>query len=281
MTTNQLSNQKVTEMTWYGQSAFKVKMPLGKIFLIDPWITNPLNSNGKKDLENLNHVDLILLTHGHDDHVGDTVEIANQTQANLVATVDLGYALEQYKGFPKKLLKEELLGNFGGRLSLFDGALFIHFIPALHSSPIYAGSDGKIQYGANPGGFLIEIKDGPTIYHTGDTDWFSDMKLIPLIKEVDLMLVCIGGHYTMDPRKAAQAVKWIEPKMTIPMHYGSFPVLAGKPEDFYHELKKIKSTAHMKVMEVGTPIHLTEQQFKSYSTKETLETFRNTSMKSP
>jgi L-ascorbate metabolism protein UlaG (beta-lactamase superfamily) len=254
-------HSKVTELTWFGQSAFKIQTPQGKILLIDPWITNPHNPNGQKDLENLNQADFILVTHGHDDHIGNAAEIALQTGANLVASVDLGRAMEQYKDFPKAQIKDELLGNFGGKLTLLDNSLSIHFLPALHSSAITDVSNGKIQYGANPGGFLIDIQDGPTIYHTGDTDWFSDMKLVPLIKEVDLMLVCIGGHYTMDPKKAAQAVKWVEPKMTIPMHYGTFSVLKGTPENFYDELKKIKSTAHMKVLEIGNPAHFTAQQF--------------------
>ena len=242
------------EITWYGHAAFKIKTPQGQVLLIDPWINNPSNPHGEQDLQNLDQVDFILITHGHDDHIGNAVEIAKRTKAQLVATYDLGNALIKYQNYPAEQDQEEKFGNFGGKIHLDDGNITIHFIPAVHSSSVVSKIDGNIMYGGNPGGFLIEIKDGPTIYHTGDTDLFSDMKLIPKIKYVDVMLVCIGGVYTMDPYRAAQAVKWIRPRIAIPMHFGTFPALVGTPKQFNEEMMRLGAPSKMRLLQFGAPL---------------------------
>ena len=110
------------------------------------------------------------------------------------------------------------------------------------------------MYGGNASGFLIEIRNGPTIYHTGDTDLFSDMKFIPKIRNVDVMLVCIGGIYTMGPRSAAQAVKWIRPKIVIPMHFGTFPALSGTPKQFNEWLLSLGAVSKMRLLKFGIPL---------------------------
>ncbi len=185
-----------TQLTWYGHSAFKITTPSGKVLLIDPWITNPANKNGKEDLAKIDRADLILISHGHSDHVGNAVEIAKKTGAKLVSTFDLGKALVQVDGYPAAQVGFDTQGNFGGQLTLLDGEVKIAFIPAVHSSGLAApdgSADKEVHYDGNPGGFLITIKNGPTIYHTGDTDVFGDMALIPQFHKVDVMLACTIG----------------------------------------------------------------------------------------
>jgi L-ascorbate metabolism protein UlaG (beta-lactamase superfamily) len=103
---------------------------------------------------------------------------------------------------------------------------------------------------------VISIRGGPTIYHTGDTDLFSDMALLPRFHDIDAMLVCIGDHFTMGPARAAEAVKLVGPRTAIPMHYGTFPILTGTPEAFDRELKKRNAKTHLRVMKIGETISL-------------------------
>jgi L-ascorbate metabolism protein UlaG (beta-lactamase superfamily) len=243
-----------TKITFYGQSAFKVTTPAGKVLLIDPWIINPVNKSGKADLAKLDKVDLILVTHGHHDHVGNAVAIAKKTGAKLVAPYGLSRALVDYAGFPQKQAGYDTMGNYGGELTLLNGEVKVAFIPAVHDSNLTVpGADGKPAKqvaGGNPAGFLISIKGGPVIYHTGDTDLFSDMALIKSFHPVDIMLVCIGGHFTMGPARAAQAVRLVDPKLVVPMHYGLGPLLPGTPEQFAQDLDKLGLGSRMKQMAV-------------------------------
>lgn len=214
---------KGVEVTWLGHAAFLLKSPGGKIILIDPWLDNP---KAPETAKNITKADIILLTHGHFDHVGSAPELAKKTGAKVVCIFEVSRYLAK-----QGVAEEQLIGmNYSGTVDV-DGVK-ITMVPAVHSSGISDGNN--IVEGGNPAGFVVEFENGFKVYHTGDTGLFGDMELIGKLYTPDLMLVCIGGHFTMGPREAAEAIKLVQPKYVIPMHYGTFPILAGTPD----ELKK-------------------------------------------
>ena len=226
-----------TRVTWLGHAAFKIETPSGGVLLIDPWLANPNNDKGKQILAKPGRVDRILLTHAHPDHVGNAVKLAKKTGARLVAPFELGKQLVA-QGYPKEQVGMDGLMNIGGTVSLLDGEVKALMTPAVHSSGLAAGK-GKPShyYGSNPVGYRIKITGGPAIYHAGDTDVFGDMELIRRLSPVDVMLAPIGGHFTMDPERAAYAVnRLIQPDVVIPMHYGTFGVLKGRPAELAKHL---------------------------------------------
>jgi L-ascorbate metabolism protein UlaG (beta-lactamase superfamily) len=241
----QLHAADKTQVTWYGQSAFKIVTPKGYVLFVDPWLKNPMNKNGQEDLDSIDRADLILVSHGHFDHVGSAAEIAKKTKARLVATFDLGATLATYGGVPKDHMGYDSLGNFGGTLSFFNDEVQITFVTAVHSSSVNRkdlglGPEDENHWAGSPSGFLIKIKSGPTIYHTGDTDLFGDMAQLRKYGAIDLMLVCIGDHFTMGPLGAAEAVKLVSPGKAVPMHYGTFlPMMTGTPEQFKAALRAL------------------------------------------
>jgi L-ascorbate metabolism protein UlaG (beta-lactamase superfamily) len=245
-----------TQLTWYGHAAFKIVTPAGNLLLIDPWLTNPSFEKAKVELEVLKRVDAILLTHGHGDHVGDAVEIGKRTGATLVSTYDLNAAMVSVLGYPEKQAGTEVTGHIGGQIRLFDGDVTVCFVPAWHGSSVQKDEKSLPVYAGSPTGLVISVRNGPTIYHTGDTGFFSDIARVSDYNKIDIMLVCIGDHFTMGPIRAADAVKAVNPRSVIPMHYGTFPILTGTPEDFERELKKRDVKAGLRVMKVGEAISL-------------------------
>jgi L-ascorbate metabolism protein UlaG (beta-lactamase superfamily) len=252
-----------TAITWYGQSAFRLVTPNGHVVLFDPWIANPFNKSGAQDLAAIEKADLILISHGHFDHVGQATAIAKKTKAKLVASYELGGALVRWGGFPKEQAGYDSLGNVGGTLTFFDGEVRITLVPAVHGSSVNAkelgaGTEETDQFAGNPGGFVVQIKNGPTLYHTGDTDVFGDMAELGRLHKIDYMLVCIGDHFTMGPEGAAEAVRLVGPAKAIPMHYGTFmPMMTGTPEQFAVALRARKLGSKLQELEVGKPTVLT------------------------
>lgn len=249
--------QGTTKVHWYGHPAFRIETPNGGVILIDPWLTVPSNPD-KNSIAELGRVDYILVTHGHQDHVGNAVEIAKKTGAVLVAPYGLQFNMKSVLGYPESQATLATGGNVGGTINLPKAGAKVTFVNAVHGSEltpptIPAPAPGQLAaiHSGNPVGYVLQIEGGPTIYHTGDTDVYEDMKLIPEFFQVDLMLACIGGHFTMDPARAALAVEFVKPKHVIPMHFGTYPIVAGTPEQFRAALAKRHLDDKLIVMKPG------------------------------
>ena len=235
--------------------AFEIVTPKGKVLMIDPWLKNPMNpyaKDGKDPLSVIAKTDYILLTHGHFDHVGDSVALAKKTGARLVTNFELGTNMAKLLGYPKDQMGFDTLFNIGGEITIADGEVTVDMVPAIHSSGLNNPHAGENQpdvvYGGNPAGFVIRIKNGPTIYDSGDTAYFSDMKLIGEYAP-DLALINIGGHFGMEPPMAARAAKAVRAKLVVPMHYATFPVLTQSADGFVKMLDKMHIRS--KVMKPG------------------------------
>lgn len=236
-------------MTFYGQAGFKFDLPNGKVVILDPWIKTPFNPNGEELLNEIDRADVILCTHGHFDHIADATEIAKKTGAKLVAPPELTSAMVKYLDFPAENGIES--GVAGDKLTLLDGDLEIEFTKAVHGSSIRdPKTEATIETG-EPTGILMRFKDGPVIYHSGDTALFDEMSEIALPREIDLYAVCIGGHFVMDPAQAAEAVRRIQPREVMPMHYGTLPVLSGTAEEFESALDELGIHIPVHVMKAG------------------------------
>lgn len=236
-----------TKLKWFGHAAFSITTPNGRVLLIDPWLNNPSNpeaKDGKDPLVAVSRVDFILLTHGHRDHVGDAVEIARKTGAALVTNPELAANLVKLAGFPNKQAETDAIMGIGGEIQIADGEVTIAMTPAVHSSSVFNPKAGPNEperaYGGNPAGFIIAIKNGPTIYHSGDTAYFKDMETIGENYSIDVALLNIGGHFGMELKMAAKAAQSVRAKIAIPQHFGTFPGIVQTAEGFAAELKKLK-----------------------------------------
>ncbi len=236
-----------TRIKWFGHAAFSITTPSGKVLLIDPWIKNPSNpeaKGGKDPFDWLPRVDYILLTHGHRDHVGDAVEIANKTGAILICNPELSGNLVKLADFPAKQAGTDAIMGIGGEIKIADGEVTVAMTSAVHSSSVFnpkAGpTDAERAYGGNPAGFVVIIRNGPTIYHSGDTAYFKDMETIGEEYQVDVALLNIGGHFGMEPRMAARAAQSVRAKLAIPHHYATFPGITEKADDFASILKRLQ-----------------------------------------
>jgi L-ascorbate metabolism protein UlaG (beta-lactamase superfamily) len=207
------------QLTWLGHGTFRFDTPGGKRVYVDPFLDNPKCPDGEKQPE---RIDLIAITHGHGDHVGSTIDLQKQFGCKIVAPVELSDWLST-KGIPEESLNDP---NKGGTVDV-DGVK-VTLTHAQHSSSIW--DEGRIQYTGEPVGLVFEAENGTKLYFAGDTNVFGDMQLIKRLYEPDAAILPIGGHYTMDPREAAVALEFLGVKKCIPCHYGTFPILAGTPD---------------------------------------------------
>jgi L-ascorbate metabolism protein UlaG (beta-lactamase superfamily) len=206
--------------TWLGHGSYRIDSPGGgKRIYVDPWFDNPKCPDSEKQPE---RADVMVITHGHGDHVGSAVELGKQHSPAVVAIIELASWLEA-----QGVENASALGmNMGGTVEI-EGIKF-HMTDALHSSGLV--SDGGITYLGEPAGFVIEFENGTSVYAAGDTALFGDMELIGRYLEPDVAILPIGDHFTMGPRQAAAALELLGCRRCVPIHWGTFPVLVGTPD---------------------------------------------------
>jgi L-ascorbate metabolism protein UlaG (beta-lactamase superfamily) len=216
-----------TTITWLGHSAWELVTPGGKTVLFDPWLSNPSSPKAPGDIQTC---DVMLVSHGHFDHFTDALGIASRTQAIWPCIHELSLYLGRNYAH-----KDRIIGfNKGGTVE--TAGLRITAVRADHSSgDMYGGSETPVYLG-EPVGWIVELEDGFRFYFAGDTDVFTDMRLIAERYRPSLAFLPMGGHFTMDPVGAAHAVELLGVTDVLPMHYGTFPVLVGTPAQLRSEL---------------------------------------------
>ncbi len=205
-------------ITWLGHATVLVQTAKGTNILIDPYIAQ--NPKYPKEFVLPEKIHYILLTHGHSDHISDAAPVAAKHNSTVVAMYELAAYMAE------KGVAQTIGMALGGTVQLDDVAATM--VEAKHSSS--AQDEKGTHYVGVAAGFVLTIKDGPVLYHAGDTAVFGDMQLIRELYRPDVVMLPIGGHYTMDPKEAAMAVRFLEPKIVLPLHFGTFPPLQGTPE---------------------------------------------------
>jgi L-ascorbate metabolism protein UlaG (beta-lactamase superfamily) len=228
-------NTHGNRITWLGHSTFRITTTSGKVILIDPFLSgNPLCPEAEKKQP---RVDAILLSHGHSDHLGDTLELSKQHKPTIVAIYELASWLES-KG------ATNVVGMSKGGNTQVAG-IEVTMTHAFHSSSVHDG--GKLVYAGEPAGLILHLPGGLRLYHAGDTCVFGDMKLIAELYEPHITCLPIGDFYTMGPREAAHAIRLLGVKHVLPMHYATFPPLTGRPA---HVRELTKDIAGLEIHEL-------------------------------
>jgi L-ascorbate metabolism protein UlaG (beta-lactamase superfamily) len=223
------------QLQWLGHSTFRITTPSGKVIVVDPWVqSNPACPEAQKKFERL---DTMLLTHGHFDHIADAVALGKQFKPQVVGIYETCAWLESKGVTPTSGM------NKGGTQKV--GEIEVTMVHALHSCGIQDGD--KIIYGGEACGYIIRLPGGFTVYHAGDTAVFGDMKLIAELYQPELACLPIGDFYTMGPREAAMAIRLLNVKHVLPMHYATFPPLTGRPA---HVRELTKDIAGLEIHEL-------------------------------
>lgn len=209
-------------ITWLGHSSFRLRTPGGKELLFDPWFTgNPTFPESARPKA----ADVILISHGHSDHITDAAATARATGATVVGIWEITSWLAT------KGVKSLEPMNKGGTITV--KGLRVTMTDARHSSSF---DESGIVYLGEAAGFVVQLENGQTVYFAGDTSLFGDMKLIGELYKPDIAFLPIGDRFTMGPDTAAMAAKWLAVKQVVPMHHGTFPLLTGTPEQLEHYL---------------------------------------------
>jgi L-ascorbate metabolism protein UlaG (beta-lactamase superfamily) len=205
------------QLTWLGHASFRFDSPGGKRVYVDPFLENPKCPEGEKEPE---RIDVLALTHGHSDHLGESVQLINRFSPTVVGQIELlGWLGGQGADVG------EMPGTNKGGTRDVDGVKFT-MTDARHSS---SGPNG--EYLGEAAGFVIEVENGTKLYFAGDTNVFMDMQLIGRIYEPDVAVLPIGDHFTMGPKEAAVALELLQVSRCVPCHYGTFPILHGSPDE--------------------------------------------------
>jgi L-ascorbate metabolism protein UlaG (beta-lactamase superfamily) len=213
-----MMNLQGTRITWLGHATVLVQTAKGTNILIDPFIAQ--NPKYPKQFVLPEKIHYILLTHGHGDHISDAVPVAARHGSTVVAIYELAAYLAS------KGVTDTIGMNLGGTVQLADVAATM--VTAMHSSG--AQDETGTHYVGVAAGYVLTVAGGAVLYHAGDSAVFSDMKLIRELYRPEVVMLPIGGHFTMDPREAALAVRFLEPAVVLPLHFGTFPPLKGTPE---------------------------------------------------
>jgi L-ascorbate metabolism protein UlaG (beta-lactamase superfamily) len=224
------------EITWLGHGTFQFRLDTGEVILMDPWLENPVYPKNHK----VDRCDIICVSHGHFDHIHSVIPLAGRFSPQVVAI------FETCKWLESKGVKDTRPMNKGGSQQV--GPVKVTMTHAVHSCGIL--DDDKIIYGGEAAGYVLTFADGRKLYFSGDTAVFSDMQLIRELYEPELAFLPIGDLFTMSPREAAVACRLLAPKRVIPMHFGTFPPLIGRPE----ELARLTDVEVLAV-EPGKPVH--------------------------
>jgi L-ascorbate metabolism protein UlaG (beta-lactamase superfamily) len=233
-------HQTRPKFTYLGHATVRCDLPGGEVVLIDPWVQG--NPSCPEEHKSFDRLDAMLLTHAHFDHIGDAVELARRHEPKkVVACFELCLWLE------KQGVKNTAPMNLGGSQEVLGTR--VTMVRADHSCGILDGD--QVLYGGSAAGYVVRLPGGFTFYHSGDTALFTDMQLLCELYRPELAFLPIGDLFTMDPHQAARACRYLGAQVVIPVHWGTFDALTGRPEDLRNELRSQGVTCEMVALQPG------------------------------